>query len=68
MVEYYVNSLTDLPDYWIGERIYRSNYSGGAYDQTKALRYMDNPSRDGRSPACWSSTSTRKKNRPRLRP
>jgi len=45
----------DAPDWWIGERIYRSNWSGSAYTQTKALRYMDDPAKDGASPACWSS-------------
>jgi Zn-dependent metalloprotease len=50
----------DAPDWWIGERIYRSNWTGVAptatYTQTKALRYMDDPAKDGASPACWSST------------
>lgn len=45
----------DAADYWIGERIMRANYPGGTYTQTRALRYMDDPGRDGRSPACWSS-------------
>ena len=45
----------DTADYWIGERIMRANYPGGTYTQTRALRYMDDPARDGRSPACWSS-------------
>jgi zinc metalloprotease ZmpA len=53
LVEHFVNG-SDAPDYWIGERIYRANYGGGAYTQSKALRYMDDPARDGRSPACWS--------------
>lgn len=56
MVEYKVNSTLDTPDYWIGERIYRSNWNGSTYNQTKALRYMDDPFKDGASPACWSST------------
>ena len=55
MVEYAVGSTTDVADYWIGERIYKSNYSTGTYQQNKALRYMDDPFKDGRSPACWSS-------------
>lgn len=54
LVEYFVNSGSDVPDYWIGERIYRSNWSTGSYVQTKALRYMDDPAKDGKSPACWS--------------
>lgn len=56
MVEYYINNSDDTPDYWIGERIFKSNYSSGTYNQKYALRYMDNPAKDGRSPACWSST------------
>jgi Zn-dependent metalloprotease len=57
MVEFFVNSSVDVPDYWIGERIRRSNYnSAGTYTQNSALRYMDTPARDGRSPACWSSS------------
>jgi Zn-dependent metalloprotease len=56
LVEDAVNSAKDQPDYWIGERIYKSNYSGGTFNQTKALRYMDDPALDGRSPACWSSS------------
>jgi Zn-dependent metalloprotease len=57
LVEFSVNSPYDVPDYWIGERIYRSNWSNGGatYTQTSALRYMDDPHKDGTSPACWSS-------------
>lgn len=43
----------DTPDWWIGERIYRANWAGGNYQQTNALRYMDDPARDGVSPSCW---------------
>jgi Zinc metalloprotease (elastase) len=56
MVEFSANSPKDTPDWWIGEIIYKSNYSTGTYVQSKALRYMDQPSKDGRSPNCWSST------------
>jgi zinc metalloprotease ZmpA len=56
LVEYSVNSSLDVPDYLIGERIYRANYSGGTYVNNAALRYMNDPPRDGRSPACWSAT------------
>jgi Zn-dependent metalloprotease len=56
LVEFYANNPQDTPDFWIGERIYRANWPGGVYNQTQALRYMDDPSRDGASPACWSST------------
>ena len=62
LVEHYASAHTtanpDSPDYWIGERIYKGNYSrkGDVYTQNAALRYMDDPSRDGASPACWSSS------------
>ena len=55
LVEQFVNAAADVPDYWIGERIYKSNWSGTTYTQTKALRYMDDPAKDGGSPACWYS-------------
>lgn len=55
LVEFSAGSTKDVGDYWIGERIYKSNYSTGTYVQSKALRYMDNPAQDGRSPACWYS-------------
>lgn len=56
LVEWEVNSAVDTPDWWIGERIYRSNWTnnGTTYTQLKALRYMDDPSKDGASPACYS--------------
>lgn len=56
LVEYAANSPTDAPDFWVGERIYKTNYAGGNYTQTKALRYMDDPGKDGASPACWSAS------------
>ena len=55
-VEYFAASPSDPGDWWIGERIWRSNWSTGSFVQTKALRYMDDPFKDGRSPACWTST------------
>jgi Zn-dependent metalloprotease len=55
-VEFYAASASDQGDWWIGERIYRSNWSTGSFVQSKALRYMDDPAKDGRSPACWSGT------------
>lgn len=55
-VEFYSGSATDVADWWIGERIWRSNWSTGSFVQARALRYMDDPAKDGRSPACWSST------------
>jgi zinc metalloprotease ZmpA len=55
LVEFEVNSAADPGDWWIGERIYRTNYAAnGSYTQTRALRYMDDPSKDGASPACFS--------------
>jgi Zn-dependent metalloprotease len=56
MVEFFANNTHDVPDYWIGERAIRANYPGGVYTETQALRYMDDPHKDGTSPACWSST------------
>ncbi|MDQ3282311.1 MAG: M4 family metallopeptidase [Acidobacteriota bacterium] len=55
MVEFYVNSAVDLPDYWQGERIVATNYdAAGNYTQKTAVRYLDDPAKDGASPACWS--------------
>jgi len=68
MVEFFANNASnidsstctagnqDCPEFWIGERIFRSNWSTGSYVQTRALRYMDDPHKDGASPACWSSS------------
>lgn len=58
LVEFHAANAQDVPDYWIGERMYKTNYSNGGstYTQTSALRYMDDPNKDGISPACWSST------------
>jgi zinc metalloprotease ZmpA len=47
MVEYYANNSSDVPDYLIGERLYKSG--------NKALRYMYKPSIDGKSADCWYS-------------
>lgn len=55
LVEHYVASPVDVPDYWIGERLIWSNYSSsGAFTQQAAIRYMDDPRKDGRSAVCWS--------------
>lgn len=54
MVEFYANNAVATPNYWIGERITKSNYASGSYVQEAALRYMDDPQKDGASPACWS--------------
>ncbi|MFC9690889.1 M4 family metallopeptidase [Kribbella sp. NPDC056951] len=48
-VEFYVNNPNDVPDYFIGEEI---DINGNG----TPLRYMDKPSKDGRSKDCWSST------------
>jgi zinc metalloprotease ZmpA len=48
MVEFYANNPSDPPDYLIGEKLYASG--------TEALRYMDQPSKDGRSADCWFKT------------
>lgn len=51
MVEFYADNAYDTPDYKIGEKLYLSNPG-----ELKAIRYMWQPSLDGRSPDCWSST------------
>ena len=46
------------PNYLIGEEIFASNYSGGVLKpeaQLTAIRWMEDPAKDGISPACWSS-------------
>ncbi|MDQ5841219.1 MAG: M4 family metallopeptidase, partial [Chloroflexota bacterium] len=48
-VEWYANNASDRPDYLIGEKI---NINGNG----TPLRYMDKPSKDGKSKDCWSST------------
>jgi len=50
MVEYFANNANDVPDYMIGEKIYRSNPDG-----KKALRYMFRPgdADAGRSYNCY---------------
>ncbi|MFC0627895.1 M4 family metallopeptidase [Kribbella deserti] len=48
-VEFYVNNASDVPDYYIGEEI-------DIFGTGKPLRYMDQPSKDGKSKDCWSST------------
>jgi zinc metalloprotease ZmpA len=46
MVEFYAHSASDPGDYRIGEEIMRDR---------PALRFMDKPSKDGRSPDCYSA-------------
>ena len=58
MVEFFANSALDAPDYWIGERIYRSNWSGSGATPTRRPRRCatwTTRHKDGASPACWSS-------------
>lgn len=46
LVEFYSNKAADPGDYYIGERIMKDR---------PALRFMDKPSKDGKSADCWSS-------------
>ncbi|MFJ9810557.1 M4 family metallopeptidase [Streptomyces sp. NPDC101158] len=48
MVEFYANNTGDPGDYYIGEKL---NMSGGS------MRRMDNPSADGNSLSCWTSSA-----------
>ncbi|MEU4194565.1 M4 family metallopeptidase [Kribbella sp. NPDC026611] len=50
MVEFYANNASDPGDYLIGEKI---NINGNG----TPLRYMDKPSKDGRSQDCWSTST-----------
>ena len=50
MVEFYANSTADAGDYDIGEKI---NINGNG----TPLRYMYNPTLDGSSHGCWSTTT-----------
>ena len=54
VVEYYAANAKDAPDYLIGEKIYVVN-NGKDGTETKALRYMWKPSKDGKSADCWYS-------------
>jgi Zn-dependent metalloprotease len=47
LVEFYANRPSDPPDYTIGEAISKT---------ATPLRWMDQPSKDGHSANCWSST------------
>ncbi|MGW1724442.1 M4 family metallopeptidase [Streptomyces sp. NPDC002306] len=50
LVEWYANNSSDQGDYLIGEKIVRSGFGKAA------LRFMDQPSKDGNSANCWSSS------------
>ncbi|MFD0525033.1 M4 family metallopeptidase [Paractinoplanes durhamensis] len=47
LVEFYSNNVKDVADYLIGEKVVASG---------TPLRWMDDPSKDGSSAKCWSST------------
>ncbi len=49
-VEFYANNPNDVPDYLIGEEV---NLNGNG----TPLRYMDDPSKDGRSDRCWTTST-----------
>ena len=50
MVEFYAANSTDAGDYLVGEKI---NINGNG----KPLRYMYNPTLDGKGIGCWTSTT-----------
>ncbi|MFD5077809.1 M4 family metallopeptidase [Streptomyces sp. NPDC058371] len=50
LVEFHAGSASDPGDYLIGEKIVRPGFG------KSALRYMDQPSKDGNSADCWSSS------------
>ncbi|MCD9872507.1 M4 family metallopeptidase [Streptomyces guryensis] len=50
LVEWYANNTSDPGDYLIGEKIVRPGFGQAA------LRYMDKPSKDGKSADYWSSS------------
>lgn len=50
LVEFYAGNSSDTGDYLIGEKIVRSGFG------RDALRYMDQPSKDGNSADYWSSS------------
>ncbi|MER5787103.1 M4 family metallopeptidase [Streptomyces sp. NPDC001980] len=50
LVEWYANNSSDPGDYLIGEKIVRSGFGKAA------LRFMDQPSKDGSSADYWSSS------------
>ena len=54
MVEFHANNAQDTPDYLIGEEIVLGNVPGSA--EQRALRFMFDPIKDGRSPSCYANT------------
>ncbi|MFF4151387.1 M4 family metallopeptidase [Streptomyces sp. NPDC001651] len=52
LVEFHADNAAEPGDYLIGERVVRPGLG------RDALRYMDKPSRDGKSADCWSSSTS----------
>ncbi|MFE9863338.1 M4 family metallopeptidase [Streptomyces sp. NPDC005506] len=50
LVEFHANNAQDPGDYLIGEKIVKPGFGKAA------LRFMDQPSKDGNSADCWSSS------------
>lgn len=50
LVEFHAANTADPGDYLIGEKVVRSGFG------KPALRFMDQPSKDGNSANCWSSS------------
>ncbi|MFI7337972.1 M4 family metallopeptidase [Streptomyces sp. NPDC050085] len=50
LVEFHANNASDPGDWLIGEEIVKSGFG------KPALRFMDQPSKDGKSADCWSSS------------
>ncbi|WP_328496516.1 M4 family metallopeptidase [Streptomyces sp. NBC_00414] len=50
LVEFYADNPSDPGDWLIGEKIVKSGFG------RSALRYMDQPSKDGDSADCWTSS------------
>ncbi|MGY0486685.1 M4 family metallopeptidase [Streptomyces sp. WG-D5] len=53
LVEFHARNASDPGDWLIGEKIVKPG-SDGADGTVPALRYMDRPSRDGKSADCWN--------------
>lgn len=50
LVEFHAGNAKDPADYKVGEKLYVNNPG-----ETRALRYMDDPTKDGASKGCWYS-------------
>ncbi len=51
LVEFHASNTADPGDYLIGEKVVRSGFP------RNALRFMDKPSKDGKSVDCWSTAT-----------